>query len=92
MIRGASFNSVTDEGILYLRFPYDGKHVAATIGDRNDAVAAPIWYWAIGEDGRLVLSDNSGETCASLELIEYSPTAVVVRNRGEIIHYNRKKK
>lgn len=92
MVRGASFNSVPDEGILYLGFPDKGNHVAATIGDRNDAIAAPLWYWAIDESGELVLSDYSGKKLATMELIEYSPSEVVVRNGGKITQYKRTKK
>ncbi|MEY3394400.1 MAG: hypothetical protein RL346_636 [Verrucomicrobiota bacterium] len=89
MIRGASFNSVPDEGILYLGFPAKGSHVAATIGDRKEAIAAPLWYWTIEKNGALLLTDYSGKKQATLDLIEYSPSKVVVRNRGEIIQYER---
>lgn len=89
MIRGASFNSVPDEGILYLGFSAKGNHVAATIGDRKQAIVAPLWYWTIEKNGALLLTDYSGNKQATLDLFEYSPRKVVVRIRGEIIQYER---
>jgi len=92
MIRGASFNSVPDKGILYLRFPDKGNHVAVTIGDRNDMIAAPLWYWAISDKGQLVLTDYSGEKLSTMELIEYSSSEVLIRSRGALTSYKRTKK
>jgi hypothetical protein len=92
MIQGASFDSIPDSGIVYLGFPKTGNTVAATIGDRNDALAAPLWYWAIDSSGALVLSDYSGKREAAIELIEFKSAEVTVRNGKDVIHYKRTKK
>ena len=69
MIRGASFNSIPDSGIVYLGFSETGNDVSATLGDRNKELAAPLWYWSIDSSGAMVLTDN-GEVVATLQLID----------------------
>lgn len=92
MIRGAGFNSIPDSGIVYLGFSETGNTVAATIGDRDGALAAPIWYWTIDSSGALALSDDSGNKEATLELIEFAEGEVTVRNGSQVTHYTRTKK
>ncbi len=94
MLRGANFSSIPDKGIIYLGFPASGNYVAATVGDRNDALAAPIWYWSIDSKGVLVLTedDDGRETVAKLDLIMFSNNEVTVRNHGVAIRYRRTEK
>ena len=92
MVRGASFNSIPDSGILYMGFPATGNTVAVTFGDRNKSFASPLWYWSIDSTGAIVLSDYSGVREASMELIEFKKDEVTVRNGRELIRYERTKK
>lgn len=90
MILGARFESVSDEGLLsFGGFQLSNNYVRVTIGDRNEAIAAPLWYWSIANDGSLKLQDSSGIEMASLELIEYQKSKIIVRNGENIVQYTR---
>ena len=77
MIRGESFQSVPDTGILSMSFPLSGDHVIVVIGDRNDAVARPVYNWFIDSSGKLVLTED-GITQATLGLISFDDDFIEV--------------
>ena len=89
MIRGATFSSIPDSGIVSLGFTTDGNAVGATIGDRRKELTAPLLHWSIDASGALILSEHTGEVVATLELIEFAKGEVTVRKGGEIIRYKR---
>lgn len=92
MVRGASFRSVPDSGILYMGFSPTGNTVAVTIGERKKSITAPMWYWSIDSSGAIVLSDYTGVRHATMELIKFKQNEVTVRNDREIIRYERTQK
>lgn len=89
MIRGYSYELEGRKGFLRFNFPDQGKHVAATIGDLDDAVAAPLWEWQVAKGGSLIIEEYDGSIVVQLNLIKFADDLVTVQIRGNQEQYNR---
>jgi hypothetical protein len=56
---------VDDTHCESFRFASDGR-VGATVGERDGALAAPVWHWQIVQDHLVITTRPGGEVVADL--------------------------
>ena len=91
MIRGFTFKSLSDDGIVWLGFPETGNRASVSIRTNSGFSLAPVWFWTLQSPDLLVLSNHSGDRRASFELIQFSMNEMTVRVNKKITRYERSK-
>ena len=66
---------------------HTGGSVSATIGEKNDRIAAPLWQWRIDDSGRLYVFDDDGADMLILDLLKMDSDRITARNENGYLGY-----